>query len=273
MSLAEIYNKLGDGNSFPTNSEDLLTSDVFQALKYLKPELILLPYLNSIFKDNCINIRFRISDNWVSEFYLWPKGQKLFREPDVLLLLRNDNDEYAFVIECKYNSGPSNIYKIINGNQYGNQLSDQYHDLIYGKYIFQNTELKLSSKLENRFLLYLTNDYLKPKEIICESINEYNNNSTSKNNFIEKNIVWANWSKLWAVLIKIDTSDFPYSEIISDLKKLLDRKGFVTFCGFSNLNINMSFNLNYIAFFRSNWFNFTKINISKIYKNFYNTNI
>jgi len=61
MIIAELHGKLSEHSSSVDSSEDVLTSNVFQCLKYLKPSDGLVPFLNDVFYDNAINEQLDLS--------------------------------------------------------------------------------------------------------------------------------------------------------------------------------------------------------------------
>ena len=52
MIMAELHGKLSEEASSIDASEDVLTSNVFQCMRYLKPQDGILPFLNAVFRDN-----------------------------------------------------------------------------------------------------------------------------------------------------------------------------------------------------------------------------
>ena len=242
MTIAEVHGKLGS-----VSSEDLLTSDVFTAFRYLPAEsgiyafLKKIPGLAEMLPDLAKN------EAVVATIHFWPKGTNQSREPDVLLALQVGSRLIHIVVEAKYRSGASDKEEYVEIQQdgsvekLGNQLADQLRDLHHGKYkIFyrgrRNQRISLDSKPDDRFLLYLTAHATKPQREIKQARSQYS--------LAEHNLFWANWFDVYDHLLEqqIIGLDFPYQEIIDDICLLLDRKSFSTFQGFSELpNIDSNY--------------------------------
>jgi len=234
MIIAEILGKLSETSSSVESSEDVLTSNVFQCMRYLKPKYGIIPFLNQVFHDNAVNEQLDLAQEWKVEYNFWPTGLTQKREPDVLIYLHAGEKKYAIVVEAKYHSGPSDREDIEEetNTKYGNQLSDQFIDLMEGKYKIRDKVLHLHCREERCYLLYLTGNNMKPKPEIQAAIEQYKHNSPESRIKIEKHLIWTNWTKVWSVLNGINIDEFPYSLIKRDLISLLDRKGFKEFQGF-----------------------------------------
>ena len=98
MNEAFLYEKVG--------AEDQLTSDIFGLLRYLPPELIITPFLQraECFVDAAeenLAKRIGFSPTKVT-FFFWPaahipatpKSRALDRQPDVLMILRDDSGNF-----------------------------------------------------------------------------------------------------------------------------------------------------------------------------------
>ena len=165
MTLAEVY-----GKTPFTYFEDLLTADVFAAFRYLPPHIGIIGFLRTI--PGLEKQIEQPNESSTCTFHFWPVGDVIGREPDVLLEVEINGRISHIVIEAKYYSGPSDKDDEeieINGDpqRTGNQLGDQLHDLESGVYrIFQdgsrNTQLTLSSRQEDRALIYLTAHPTRP---------------------------------------------------------------------------------------------------------------
>lgn len=228
MSIAEIHRK-----SSNTGSEDSLTADVFTAFRYLPADSGIVGFLRSI--PGVGNVIPPVGEKASCEFYFWPMGRHFRREPDVLLELVLDGRIFHVVIEAKYQSGPSDLAlesvehldEII---QIGNQLADQMRDLRQGEYtIFvanrRRKRKKLSSQSEDRLLLYLTAQPLRPvaeirqsKELVPAAADRF---------------FWANWYDVYDYLEtqRESLSSFPYNRILDDILTLLKIKQFAGFQG------------------------------------------
>ena len=234
MIMAELHGKLSTSASSHEISEDVLTSNIFQLMRYLPPELGIIPFFNSVFEDNNINVSLNLSKKWKVNYYFWPSGTKRGREPDVLLYLKSEEAAYIFVIEAKYYSGPSDFEEKDEktGRVYGNQLSDEYIDLLNREYRGGRNSINVNAPQKNCFLLYLTKHYVKPKEDINKATAEFQENSPENKYKIENHLLWSNWTKIWSVLRSIEIEKYPFNLIRNDLINLLERKGFKEFSGF-----------------------------------------
>jgi len=234
MITAELHGKLSENSSSVESSEDVLTSNVFQCLKYLKPSYGIVPFLNEVLRDNAVNEQLDLSQEWKVEYIFWPTGLDRKREPDVLIYLSAGESKYAIVVEAKYHSGPSDREEIDEESegQFGNQLSDQFIDLMGGKYRIRNKIMNLDCRADNCYLLYLTGNSAKPKPEIDCAIGQYNQNSPYSKINIKEHLLWTNWTKIWSVLSRTNIDEFPYCLIRNDLISLLDKKGFKEFQGF-----------------------------------------
>jgi len=118
MVFAEIQGKLGaDGQRAHDRCEDLLTSTVFQLLRYLPPEAGMLPILSSMkrvsLKDG--NVIAKQDSSWllldrINRFDVdfWPDiGERA--EPDLRIRLFDDRERVAHtvIVECKLYSPKS----------------------------------------------------------------------------------------------------------------------------------------------------------------------
>src|SRR5665647_2288822 len=98
--------------------EDILTSTVFGTIKYINPDLVLVPFIESAFlydqnrttlwqKLNSEGIELRCYRN--VEYVFWDKNFT-YGEPDLILIFKNHihgNDDFLLVIEAKFKSGKS----------------------------------------------------------------------------------------------------------------------------------------------------------------------
>jgi len=260
MIMAELFGKVGENSTALDTKEDVLTSNVFQLIKYLKPEFGIIPFLNYVFKENDIPLNLDIEREWKVEYHFWPIGTKAGREPDLLIYLKGDNLNFLFVIEAKYYSGPSDTETMEKeGKAYHNQLADEFTDLKKRKYKIKGESKKFDVKLENCFLLYLTKHNIRPKEDLERAIIHYSRSNLDREIDIRKHLIWANWTSIWKVLKDIRINEFPFYEIRTDLILLLEKKGFKEFIGF----LFNSWDAKYKPFYNQIWFK------NKIYRSNY----
>lgn len=254
MIMAELHGKLSEEASSLEAREDILTSNVFQCLRYLEPEYGLVPILNAIFKDNHIPKNLDPLNYWNIEYFFWPVGTRKKREPDLLICLKSESEKYAIVIEAKFHSGPSNKEEIDEETQkeFGNQLSDEFIDLLERRYKFGGKIIDLDCSLDNCFLLYLTMNNIRPKYDISTATDQYQKNYPSSKISIKAHLMWTNWTKIWSVLRSKKIDVFPQNLVRNDLLSLLERKGFKEFSGFSL----EYWEENYRSFYKEIWFHF-----------------
>lgn len=231
MTLAEIH-----GKAPLSNSEDLLTADVFSAFKYLPAEIGILAFLRSV---EGLSEFLQGEEIAICTYHFWPIGLKCGREPDILLEIQIGERVYHVVVEAKYYSGPSDkeVQEIEqDGDVYqaGNQLADELCDLHHGEYrIFnrglRNRHLSLSSNPEDRFLIYLTGHITKPRKELDRAKVQYS--------LSQQKLFWTSWYDVYDHLAgqKSRELGFPFREIIDDICLLLEKKSFSTFQGFIEL--------------------------------------
>ncbi len=270
MIIAELHGKLSEEASSIDTSEDVLTSNVFQCLRYLKPNNGIVPFLNAVFRDNGYKGAEDKLDRaleWEVDYYFWPVGVERKREPDVLIYLKTGKAKYIVVVEAKYHSGPSDKedFDEESQKQFGNQLSDQFIDLLKRKYRVSNKTVDLECDKKNCYLLYLTKNFTKPKPEMDAAIEQYQQNfPNSKINIVE-HLMWTNWTKIWSILNSKPIESFPQILIRNDLLALLERKGFKEFTGFCFEEWEKQFR----SFYKEIWFRQESKSYSKKNAQFY----
>ena len=194
MIMAELHGKLSEEAPSIEASEDVLTSNVFQCIKYLNPKFGLIPIFNTVFKDNNISKKLDPLNDWKVEYFFWPEGKERKREPDLIIYLKSESEKYVIVIEAKYHSGPSNKEEIEEDTQkeFGNQLSDEFIDLLRRSYKYTGKTIVLDCALDNCYLLYLTKHNIKPKLEIDSAIAQYQNNYPNSKIDIKDHLIWTN---------------------------------------------------------------------------------
>jgi hypothetical protein len=216
------------------NMEDILTSNVFGVLKYLPPELILLPWLSkarstdgltlssSGFLRSDVQAGYDGYDFWPQ----WKENECEFCEPDLALRLswpQPGAQRLVIGIEAKYFSGKSSIADDQQLHPY-DQLARQWDNLA-----------SIAQK-ENRepFLIYLTADFRLPADEILKSLKEFQRKRFGKQPFV---CYWLSWRHLSALLDRIHSEQVPsYAiELLNDLGAVLRRLDLTFFSGFSRL--------------------------------------
>jgi hypothetical protein len=228
LALAEIHGKT------PFDYyEDLLTADVFAAFRYLPAGAGIIGFLRSV--ENMATAIACPEGTSTCEFHFWPLGQLCRREPDLLLELDIGGRLYHVVVEVKYMSGPSDGEDVEishRGESFtiGNQLGDQFRDLLNGQYLVWGGSSRIESKPltsrpEDRLQLYLTAHVSRPEEELERAMQRCPES--------RGRLFWTNWYQVhdYLRLAARVLQSFPYSRIIDDACTLLDQKQFSSFRG------------------------------------------
>ena len=274
MTIAELHGKLSPtGSNADERLEDLLTSDVFGALRYLPPDKGIMPFLNVVLCMNGVSLTLQCSSRELSpsqvSYYFWPRGITLRRVPDLLVLLDSNEEQYAFVFEAKYLSGPSDLEsseELDAGEAgdskkttvaYGLQLADQYDDLVQPS---PYKDISVGAPIENRFLVYITGHATCRQETLEKSLEQLRGRHEGKTfalspEFTACHILWTSWFDVWRVIDEQEFKAFPFDLVARDLLRLLKRKGFKAFSGFADIANEPGFDLSATAaFWNEVWF-------------------
>ncbi len=227
--MAEVHGKISStGSNINDRMEDLLTSNVFQLLRYLPIQFGILPVLssakNSYDEEQRRTFGIPAGVNNVS-YHFWKRFNNW--EPDVFIELKQDQKVIAnIMIEAKYLSGKSGsaVYEEEDGVEVYVAHSDQLEKLW--------SALKTYSAGTPHYLFYLTMDWVMPIQSLNESIK-----ATSDDN-CRDNIYWLNWQSIHTRLnnILVDSCTVTSETdliVIKDIINLLDRKGLKEFSGIS----------------------------------------
>jgi len=229
MTMAEIRGKIGrSGSNLNNQMEDLLTSDVFTSCRYLRPETLLIPFLNSAKGlDGYAMPSLDVSSISAVEYHFWPLLQ--LSEPDLVLDIRlHDGKHVIVLIEAKFMSPKSNRkfddeeYTLQNASF--DQLAREYEDLLRA-----HEHLRFDGgSVVNHILIYITAHRSMPRECLHESWNEIRSSSGCE----DPKIYWTNWFQLLPIIKTV--SDMEWERpILDDLTLLLRKKGLTYFDGFS----------------------------------------
>jgi hypothetical protein len=228
LTIAEIHRK-----SIFDGSEDLLTSDVFAAFRYLPADAGIIGFLRSV--ENVGALLPPPDQTSTCEYHFWPLGELCRREPDLLLELDIGGWLYHVVVEAKYMSLASDgeAAEVTHGGEsfkIGNQLGDQCRDLLNGQYLVwrgssRSAPKRLSSRPEDRFQLYITAHASRPDEELLRGLQAFPQASGR--------LFWANWCDVhdYLTLAAAQMQQFLYARIIDDVRALLEKKGFLSFQG------------------------------------------
>ena len=209
MLWAQLKGKLAiDGEGL----EDLLTSNVFGALKYVPADAGLLPFLSRSVGESADDFHRLLKDVRDVDFDFWPRMEDGC-EPDVLLSLTTTSGRRALVlVEAKYRSGKSSFRDLSAkpGSPPQDQLAREW----------VNCRRRAEQEGAEAFLLFVTADYAFPAQELRDSQQDLEQCGLPAGR-----LLWLSWRHLARGL------DLQ-SELLRDLQELLDtRYGFREFCG------------------------------------------
>lgn len=211
--------------------EDILTSTAFGMIKYLKPESILIPFIESAFlydkkrttlwqklKSEGIELRCYRE----IEYIFWAWNQK-YGEPDLILIFKNHihgDDDLLLVIEVKFKSGKS-------GKDDNDQLARYFEAINYDIESFAD-EAVSGFCGKKGFIVYLT------ESEAYSDISESTRIISSKYPEIKENVFHLRWHQLYVTLEKMGQFQSSFEKpIVDDLKKYLEKVGLRDFSGIS----------------------------------------
>lgn len=223
--LAELNNKISkNGFNLSNRLEDQLTGDFFGNLRYLPFEKGMreilrraTPVWGKLDLDNELKQLGEIGE-WHDRITFWPYDEE--GEIDVVLTL----DQLLIGIEVKYESGLSSVDE---DNEESKTIKDSKNQLIREMRILRK-RVKVN---ENPFMIFIARQ--ESCQSICESV---------KKQYLEKqvpkhmNLYSLSWEDILETLKEIQhTKKLNCYEqvIIGDLIKLLEKKGFSIFKGFT----------------------------------------
>lgn len=205
--------------------EDLLTSNVFGSIKYIRPEEGLLPLLaSSINSDgNAPTQALQPISNVKYEFWPWIQEPKCEGcEPDVLITIQLvNNQKIIILVEAKYLSDKSSLAN--EGVAPKDQLAREWDNL---------TRLADRQKA-TPILLYVTAHLGYPKKSIDDSRKEYMGKRKE-----DMSVFWISWRKLPKLFSNAR------HQILNDLVEVLRRQGLIFFEGIPKpevFNVEWSF--------------------------------
>ncbi len=228
MTIAEIHGKISDtGTNLSERMEDLLTSDIFGCMRYLSPQKVLIPFLQTA--KSLHGDAFPILGE-IIKFHcsFWPSLKSLGCipcEPDVMLGLETDKRVVHLVlVEAKYYSGLSSEED--ERPEPANQLARELDNL----FALSSLDLgwKPELKIGARILLFVTQDMGMPRGLLAQSLAEYKHKRNR-----ESDIYWTSWRFLPSILEQnLEKESSPENTaILEDMLKLLLRKGLTVFRG------------------------------------------
>jgi len=193
--------------------EDLLTSNVFGAIKYVTYREGLIPLLSEAERSDGKRPLQGLSDISDVKYRFWPFLEEEGCnpcEPDVLISITQSNGKQILIlVEAKFKSGKSSEADL--SDKPSDQLSKEWHNL----------ECRARGNNSEPYLLYITADIGFPEKEINESISDYLKKGRST-----IDILWLSWRKLPTIFHNSE------NEIIKDLVRVLRRQGLIFFEGF-----------------------------------------
>lgn len=227
MMQGQIYGKVPSELAW---SEDVLTSTVFGALKYISsPNLISSILSNSMNLDNkplCLpeNIE-RIN------YFFWPRLQN--SEPDLILVVHEEDNVHLLGIEAKYFSRKSSYENEESideeqSNSQRDQLAREIEDL-YLQSTF--TLLGISEgNISSVAMIYLTLESYMPREELKDTVNSIFRHQ--KCHFTSSQLYWLSWKSFFHHIKNYKSDSYQDHLLVTDLEKYLYRKHLTNFNGF-----------------------------------------
>jgi len=228
MTIAEIRGKISEtGTNLSERMEDLLTSDIFGCLRYLRPDQVLLPFL-----ETASSFRGRPwsspGDIVKTHFSFWP-WVKLDGctpcEPDVVVGIETKGScLHLLFVEAKYRSGLSSEED--EGSAPNDQLARELDNLDRITPLALHWPATLT--IVSRTLFFITQDMGKPYTLMGQSLGEYQRKRNKTDD-----IYWTSWRFLQPILeIGIAQTDSTENKaVIEDMLNLMLRKGLTVFRG------------------------------------------
>ena len=157
MTVAEIRGKISQtGQNLSERMEDLLTSDVFSACRYVRPNILLIPFLQQAkdLSDQTLG-NFLKEEVKGTQYLFWPRLH--LSEPDVVIAMQFVSGRFFIVlIEAKYFSSKATSTLIGEDLEVAraprDQLTREYMDLLKAHKAFRIPE----SNVVGRALVYIT---------------------------------------------------------------------------------------------------------------------
>ncbi len=229
MFEAELKRKLPELRAH----EDYLTSCIFGALKYLPPNDLLFPFLNSSFNyrlnsslENYLQFQNRELTNFDKvQFYFWPRSST-YGEPDLVITLEGSLGSFLIPMEIKYFSEK-------HGEKEEDQLMRYYMALrtIEGRRTFNQEAIRQFSG-EMLAFIYLTQFEAEHEIEDTLHILESKGIRSAENQFFH--LTWQEISKMVEQILLKEHEAYKKA-IYSDIKELMTFKNLLPFTKFSDL--------------------------------------
>jgi len=229
MTQAVTRGKISSsGTNLSERLEDLLTSDVFGRLRYLKPEEAIIPILNKIQNSKTgkqIEV-LSIDSNQKVSYQFWPYINNV--EPDLFLIVPLANGkQMAVLVECKHKSGKSP--RAVKEGKKADKIELAKSDQLVREYLIVE---ELKKQYHKAILLYITGHLEIPDEELKESATLVGTISNQTKKMFYEDTFWIGWADIWRILRdqlhSIDESS-PSGMIIEDTVNLLAHHGYRDF--------------------------------------------
>lgn len=228
MTIAELRGKISEsGTNLSERMEDLLTADTFGCMRYIPPEMILLPFLSTTRSFH--GSEFTVPEDIVAVHYsFWPyirTREAIPCEPDVIIGLETRGHRIHFMlVETKYYSGLSSEEddRPVPNDQLARELDNL--DVVSPVHLGWSPSLNVSS----RRLVFVTQDMGMPRHLLAQSLSEYHSKRDRKGD-----IFWTSWRYLPGILEReINKEAVPeHKAVLEDMLALLLRKELTIFRG------------------------------------------
>jgi hypothetical protein len=219
MLLAELHGKVGaDARVADERSEDVLTSHVFGALRYLPDDTVLRNWFRKargIDAHDALLIAEDVEQVGVDLWRRFPSG----REIDAVLVGTTRAGAMDVLgIECKYLSGKSET------DDADDQLAHYYHQLV-----------AVFPAARSVRLVYVTSHAALPRSELEKTL-RFCPGVDARSSF-----AWLSWRALPPVLeqrLNVET-DIGRRNLLADLRDVLGRRGFRSYAGLTGLHAPM----------------------------------
>ncbi|MDW7730425.1 MAG: hypothetical protein SCJ94_10555 [Bacillota bacterium] len=229
MTQAVIRGKISSsGTNLSERLEDLLTSDIFGRLRYLKPEEAIIPILNKIQNSKTgqpleglnLDLTLKVS------YQFWPYINNV--EPDLFLIVPLvKGKQLAVLVECKHKSGKSP--RAVKEEKKEDKLELARSDQLVREYLIVED---LKKQYYNAILLYITGHSEIPDDELKESASLVGTISSQAKEIFYESTFWIGWADIWRILRdqlqRIDESSSS-GMIIEDTVNLLAYHGYRDF--------------------------------------------
>ncbi len=240
MTQAVIRGKISSsGANLTERLEDLLTSDVFGRLRYLKSAEAIAPILGRI-KNSKTGLQLgdlSVDPNQKVSYQFWPRINNV--EPDLFLRVPLLNGrQMAVLVECKHKSGKSP--RAVKEENKEDKLELAKSDQLVREYLIVE---ELKKQYDQAILLYITGHSAIPDEEIKESASLAATISSQTRKMFLESTYWIGWVDIWSVLreqLHTIDSNSQSGLIIEDTVNLLSHHGYREFQQFPGSRVEIA---------------------------------